>query len=206
MAHAGAALDEPVLGLFGAQLGGDPLALGAIAGDHAQLDEEQRPVLHVEAAAQLALLDERAVSHHQVIVTLAREMQLVTLVQTLGVTLEQRRRGRHRELHEGLTSARPEHRHQPVHRRFALVGETVEHLRALDELGVLLQAQNSRDQPDQLPLSHEPAVRVGRPQRCLHHLLVSSRACHSQPDRAARVVHLERNRGLALEQSSPPAT
>ena len=126
VAHGRAALDQPVLRLLGAQLGGDPLALLAIGGDHAQVDEEQRPVLHVQAAAQLGVLDHRAVAHHQVISALARQTRLMALVQALGVALEHRRRGRHRQLHERLARAGAHHGHQPVHRGLALVLEAVE--------------------------------------------------------------------------------
>ena len=60
--------------------------------DHAQVHEEQRPVLHLKAAAQLGVLDHRAIAHEQVLSALARQARLVALVQVLGERLEQRRR------------------------------------------------------------------------------------------------------------------
>ncbi len=53
MAHGRSALDQAVLRSLGTQLRGDLLALRPIAGNHAQIDEEQRAVLDVEPAAQL---------------------------------------------------------------------------------------------------------------------------------------------------------
>src|ERR1700760_1907689 len=60
-----AAFDESVLCAFDAQLRGDPLAHAALAREHAQLGEEQRSVLKLEAAAQLILIEHRAIASEQ---------------------------------------------------------------------------------------------------------------------------------------------
>jgi hypothetical protein len=83
--------------------------------------------------------------------------------------------------------------------------KTVEDLHALDELGVLLQSQHRRRSPGQPSLPHQPAVGIGRAQSGLDHPLQSHRACHRQPCRAARVVHLQRHRWLTQQQPPPPA-
>jgi hypothetical protein len=140
-----------------------------------------------------------------VISALTRQVHLVALVQPLGVALEQRRRGRHRHLHERLGCASAHHGHQPVHPRFVLVLETVENLHALDELGVLLQSQHRRRSPGQPPLPHQPAVGICRAQPGLDHPLQSHRARHRQPCRPARVMHLQRHRWLTKQQPPPPA-
>ncbi len=178
--------------------------------DDSQLDEEQRFVLHLEAAAELRVLDHRAVAHHQVLPALARKARLVALVQVLRERLEQRWRGRHRELHERRLAAGAHHRQQPVDRRLGRPGtpvEVLERLDPLDELGVLLQPQHRRRCAD-LPLERaQPAVGIGGLQRGLDHPLLSLGAGDRQPGRArrgARVVHLQRQRRLAEQQPPPP--
>jgi hypothetical protein len=137
--HRCTTLDETVLGALRTQLGRDPLADVPIGGDHAEVGEEQRAMLNLEATPQLGVLHHRAIAHHQMLPALARQSRLVALVEPLGVTLEERRRRCHRQLDERRSVTGTHHVHQPVHRRFALVLKVIEHLDPLDESGLLLQ-------------------------------------------------------------------
>ncbi len=214
MAHRGAALHQAVLGALRAQLRGDPLARLPCRACHAQVREVQRAVLHLQAAAQLRLLHVRAVAHEHVLAALAAQVVLVALVPPLCVPFERGRRGGQRELHERVLPARPHHVQEAVHRGLARELPPVQLLDALDEAGVLLQAQH-RDGPrgGQVPerpvRRREAGVGVGTAHGRLHDLGQTPRTADGE-HRArgalsgVHVVHLQRHRGLAREQAPPP--
>ena len=62
MPHARAALNEAILRAMRPQLACDPLADAAPLRNDAQVGEEQRLVLNVQATSKLRLLDQRAIA------------------------------------------------------------------------------------------------------------------------------------------------
>lgn len=203
MTNRGPALDEPVLGALGAQLGGDPLTGRALLRDHADVGEEQRAVLHVQTALQLLVLDHRAVQRRNFQLAPPREPVLVALIGVLGVALEQRRRGSQGELNERRRPAGRHGRDQTVHRRRAVVLEAVDQLDPLYEGRMLLAAHHARRHARRAFRLLETTVRVGRAQGSLHDLARLGRAAHGEPC-LALVVNLERDRRLAPDQPAPP--
>ncbi len=93
---------------------------------HAEIHEEQRPVLYLESPTQLGVLDHRAVAHARVLPALTRETCLVALVQMLGKSLEDGRRGRHHQLNEGRLTTRSHHGDQAIDGRLPIMLETIE--------------------------------------------------------------------------------
>jgi hypothetical protein len=126
VAYGRPALDESILCTRGAQLGGDALARLATARDYTQVNEEEWPVLDVEAAAELCILDDRAVTRDEVPPPLARQARLVALVHVLCKQLEERRRRSDRYLHERRRGTGTHRGQQPVHGRLTLVLEVVQ--------------------------------------------------------------------------------
>jgi hypothetical protein len=53
VSHGCSPLDQAILPLPGAQLGGDPLARLSIGSDHAQINKEQWAVLDIQATEEL---------------------------------------------------------------------------------------------------------------------------------------------------------
>ena len=134
------------------------------------------------------------------------------LYRVLGETLEERRRGRHRQLHERRLAARAHDGHQPVHRRLAIVLETVEDLDPLDELGVLLQPQHRRRRAEPAAAgasdgsSGRPSAVRPRPSPQAPRGQVTASHTDGESRSMARVmVHLERHGRLTQQQSPPPA-
>ena len=205
MTKRSSTLDQAVLGEPGTQLGGDQLACPSPARDHPHVAEEQRAVLQAQASPKLLLVDERASRRAKAV--RRREILIRVAVQSSGKTLEDDWRRRQRELDESGGASRRQRRDEAIDRGLALLLEMAKRLRALDERGALLQAQDDRDLDVGVHLS-QAAVRVGGAQSGLDQRLAAAWATHGEPCLSrleiARVMHLERNRRLAPEKAPPP--
>ena len=117
-----AALDEPVLGAAGrAPRRRSASQVRRSAADDAEVGEEQRPVLHVEAAAQLGHRELRAVALRTLLTPVAGvgERPLARAVQPAAVELEEPRHGRERDLQRARSAGRRHRADHAVARRAA---------------------------------------------------------------------------------------
>jgi hypothetical protein len=212
LADRRAALDEAVLSALGTQLGRDQLARCSVVARHADVDEEERPVLQLQPAAKLRVGDHRTVAYRGMRSSLSRKPLLALSEQMPGEALEQQGRRRYGELQRHVTATGGHHGEQSVHGRFALVLEAIERLGAADELAILLQAEDRAGATQRLARAGQPAVRIGRAKRSLDEGLRSGRAAQRQPGRSGRraargdaVVNLQRHRRLTECEATPPS-
>src|ERR1700684_1152278 len=171
-----------------------------------KVDEEQRPMLHVEPATQLDVLDERAIADDRVGPSLARQARLARFEEAPRHTLEEARRWRQRKLNEHRFAARGHRREQPVHRRLALVLEALQGLGALDELGALLQAQHAVKLHRTRRRRPQRAVDIGDTDRRLDHRDTIEWTADRDPcgtrTMIARAIAIRR--ALEMDLESPP--
>src|SRR6202161_3366118 len=114
-----ASLDQAILRILSAQRRCDPLTRLTAPSRDPKVDEEQRPMLHVEPATQLDVLDERAIADDRVGPSLARQSRLARFEEAPRHTLEEARRWRQRKLNEHRFAARRHRPEQPGPRALA---------------------------------------------------------------------------------------